>query len=133
MKSFPVAILYLWVAAVAAIDLWHFVKSIPDEAQAEMHQIIDNKNLTKAQVMERLDVWAAKQPEGFQEEYEQVKNLLATRGLNAYKAQRNPTVNPAIDEIRQNTSLTREQEREAVQKILTVPGGIVTTTSSPIV
>ncbi|CAD5227570.1 unnamed protein product [Bursaphelenchus okinawaensis] len=127
MKLLSALLLTLLAVFVASTDLWGFVKSIPDDAKVEMRSIINNKNLTKAQVMEKLDQWAGKQNEQFQEQYEDVKNLLASRGLS--KTQKNPTANPEIDEIRQNTSLTRQQEREAVQKILTSSTVTTTTTS----
>jgi len=101
------------------VDILHFLSSIPPAANAEMNAIISNASLTKVQVEQKLDEWAAKQPGNFPSEYQQVKQFLNSPAT--FSTPNRLTSNHTIDEIsqiQQNKSITRLQERTAILGIL---------------
>ncbi|KAI6182914.1 hypothetical protein M3Y97_00431700 [Aphelenchoides bicaudatus] len=135
MKSSTKALLALLTIAIActlaanpannvssATRILKFLQSIPASARTEMENILKNTTLTKGQIEQQLDAWASRQPGTFPNQYKEVKDLLNSSGAKAdpkaASAKVSNTAEQEIAAIRQNKSLTRLQERKAIQDII---------------
>ncbi|KAI6203312.1 hypothetical protein M3Y94_00541600 [Aphelenchoides besseyi] len=96
-------------------NILKFLQAIPPEARAEMNAILKNSTLTKAQIETALDAWAAKQPDDFLQQYQEVKELLNTASNTATAS--SPTEQKILD-IRKNKNITPLEERKAILEIV---------------